>query len=587
MTITSVLEVLGLLVLLAISTPILGTYMAKIYSGGPAPGDRVFLPVENFVYRVARIDPKSEQRWRSYVVSLLIWTVVGGIFTYLVLRLQGSLPANPDHLPGVAPEVSFNTAVSFMTNTNWQNYAGESTMSQLSQMLGLVWHQFISAAVGMALAAAFIRALIRRRQNTLGNFWVDTIRSTTRVLLPLSFVFAIVFMSQGVIENFNASTSVTTVAAVATHQTSNTTLQQSIPGGPVAGMVPIEALGDNGGGYFNANYAHPNENPNPVTNILIIWLVAMIPFAFAWTFGKMIGSMRQASVVLGTMLILFVVSLAFVVPLEAVGNPQVHGGVTQLASSSMPGGNLEGKDLRLGATGSSLNAATITATSTGGANSALDSYTPIGGAVPLFNMMLGEIIPGGDGSGLYGMLIFVLIAVFIASLMVGRTPMYLGKQILASDMKLAAVYILVLPTTVLVLTAIAVLLPAASNSIVATGAPGSAPAAHGLTEAVYAYTSTAHNNGSAFAGFNGNTTWYNVTLSISMWVGRMAELIPALALAGSLVRKRTYAVTNGTLRTDSPLFFVMLLGVVLILVGLTYFPVLATGPLAEHFAGGF
>jgi len=581
MSITDILEILALVALLCVSTPLLGGYMAKIYANGPAPGDRFFLPVENFVYRICRINPKSEQRWRSYVISLLIYTLVGGLLTYVILRVQGGLPGNPDKLPGVPAPVSFNTAISFMTNTNWQNYAGESTMSQLSQMLGLVWHQFISAAVGMALAAAFIRALIRHRQTTLGNFWVDTIRSCTRVLIPLSFVFGIVFMSQGVIQNFDASTPVTTVAAQVTHQTSDPAMLQSIPGGPVAGMVPIEALGDNGGGYFNANFAQPNENPNPVTNILIIWLLAMIPFAFAWTYGRMIKSMRQGVVVLSAMSILFVVSLAFVVPLEIRGNPHVTtAGVSQVESATNPGGNLEGKDLRLGSTGSTLNAAAITGTSTGGVNSALESYTPIGGAVPLFNMMLGEVIPGGTGTGLYGMLIFVLIAVFIAGLMVGRTPMYLGKQILAADMKLAAIYILVLPATVLVLTAISILLPLAASSLSTTGP-------HGLTEMVYAFTSAAHNNGSAFGGFTGNTPWFNVTLGIAMWFGRFFELIPALALAGSLVRKRAYATTSGTLRTDSPLFTVMLIGVVLILVGLTYFPALAAGPLAEHFTGGF
>ncbi|HXX88725.1 MAG TPA: potassium-transporting ATPase subunit KdpA [Acidimicrobiales bacterium] len=576
-------EIIVFIALLAISTPLLGNYMAKIYKMEKAPGDRFFLPVERFVYRVCRIDPESEQRWRNYVLSLIAFTFVTGILTYVILRVQGHLPGNPDHLPGASQGLSFNTAISFMTNTNWQNYAGESTMSQLSQMLGLVMHQFVSAAVGMALAAAFIRALIRKRQTTLGNFWVDTVRSTTRILLPLSFVFAVVFMSQGVIQNFHSSTNVTTVAAVATHDTKTAALQQSVPGGPVASMVPIEALGDNGGGYFNANFAHPNENPNPLTNILIIWLLCMIPFAFAWTFGRMVGSMRQGWVVLSAMGILFLVSILIVVPLENRGNPKLsppgeH--VVQTVSATNPGGNLEGKDVRFGATGSAVNAAAITATSTGGVNSAHESYTPIGGAVPLFNMMLGEVIPGGTGTGLYGMLIFVLISVFIAGLMVGRTPMYLGKQILAADMKLAAIYILVLPATVLVFASIAILVPLFNKQVSASGP-------HGLTELVYAYTSAAHNNGSAFGGLSGNTPWYNLTLGASMWVGRFFEIIPALALAGSLVRKRTYAVTAGTLRTDTPLFTLMLMGIVIILVGLTYFPVLALGPLAEHFTGHF
>ncbi|HMK63724.1 MAG TPA: potassium-transporting ATPase subunit KdpA, partial [Acidimicrobiales bacterium] len=475
MSAASWLEILFFLGLLALSTPILGSYMAKVYENKRAPGDRFFLPVERFVYRVCRVDPESEQRWRSYLMSLLLYTLVGGVLTYAVLRFQAHLPGNPDHLPAVDQGVSFNTAISFMTNTNWTNYSGETTMSQLSQMLGLVWHQFISAAVGMALAAAFIRALVRRRQNTLGNFWVDTVRTCTRILIPLSFVFAVVFMSQGVIQNYHPSTKVTTVAALATHETNNPVLQQHVPGGPVASMVPIEALGDNGGGYFNANFGHPLENPNGLTNVLILWLLCMIPFAFAWTFGKMIGSMRQAAVVLSAMGILFLVSILIVVPLENRGNPKLApSGVAQTVSAVNPGGNLEGKDLRFGATGSALNAAAITGTSTGGTNSAHESYTPVGGAVPLFNMMLGEVTPGGTGTGLYGMLIFVIISVFIGSLMVGRTPMYLGKQITAMDMRLAAIYILILPMTVLVFAGISILYPATAADISAGGP-------HGLT----------------------------------------------------------------------------------------------------------
>jgi potassium-transporting ATPase potassium-binding subunit len=480
----------------------------------------------------------------------------------------------------VPPGLSFNTAISFMTNTNWQNYTGEATMSELSQELGLVWHQFISAAVGMALAAAFIRCLIRKRTNTMGNFWVDTVRSSTRILLPLAFVFAIVLMSQGVVQNFHANTTVTTVAAQATHSNA-ASLIQHLPGGPVASMAPIEALGDNGGGYFGANFGHPFENPNGLTNVLILWMLCMIPFAFAWTFGKMIKNMRQGIVVLTAMTVLFLVSVLIVVPLENRGNPYLSAsGVSQTVSATNPGGNLEGKDLRLGATGSALNAAAITGTSTGGANSAEESYTPIGGAVPLFNMMLGEVEPGGTGTGLYGMLIFVIIAVFIGGLMVGRTPMFLGKRILARDMTLVAIYILVLPATVLILASIAILWPSAASDISSSGP-------HGLTEVVYAYTSAAHNNGSAFGGYDGNTLWGNITLGFAMWAGRFFEIIPALALAGSLARKRTYAATSGTVRSDTPLFTFMLIGIVIILVGLTYFPPLALGPLAEHFAYHF
>jgi K+-transporting ATPase ATPase A chain len=409
--------------------------------------------------------------------------------------------------------------------------------------------------------------------NYIGNFWVDTIRSTVRVLIPISFVFAIVLMSQGVIQNFHAQTTATTVVAQATGSNAASLLQH-MPGGPVASMAAIEALGDNGGGYFGANYGHPFENPNGLTNILLLWLLAMIPFAFAWTFGKMIKNMRQGVVVLTAMTVLFLISVLIVVPLENRGNPYVSGsGVTQTVSATSPGGNLEGKDLRLGATGSALDAADITGTSTGGTSSGEESYTPIGGAVPLFNMVLGEVEPGGTGTGLCGMLIFVIIAVFIGRLMVGRTPMFLGKRILTGDMTLVAIYILVLPATVLTLASIAVLLPSATASI-------SSPGPHGLTEVVYAYTSTAHNNGSAFGGYAGNTLWGNTTLGLAMWVGRFFEIIPALALAGSRVRKRTYAATSGTVRSDTPLFTVMLIGIVLILVGLTYFPALSLGPLA-------
>jgi potassium-transporting ATPase potassium-binding subunit len=580
MSLPTWLQLLFFFALLAISTPLLGSYMAKVYGNGKAPGDRFFLPIERACYKVCRIDPDSEQRWRSYIISMLVYTLVGGLLTYGVLRLQEHLPANPSGYPAVPPGLSFNTAISFMTNTNWTNYTGEATMSQLSQMLGLVWHQFISAAVGMALAAAFIRCLIRRRKNTMGNFWVDTIRSSTRILLPISFVFAIILMSQGTIQNFSASTTVTTVAAQATHS-ANPALIQHLPGGPVASMATIEALGDNGGGYFGANFGHPYESPNDLVNILALWLMAMIPFAFAWTYGKMIKSMRQGSVVLVAMTVLFLIGIFIAVPLENRGNPYLDvAGVSQTYTATNPGGNLEGKDLRLGATGSALNASVITGTSTGGANSGEESYVPIAGAVPLFNMMLGEVEPGGTGTGLYGLLIFVIIAVFIAGLMVGRTPMFLGKRILSRDMTLVAIYILVLPATVLVLASIGILYPTTSADI-------SSPGPHGLTEIVYAYTSAAHNNGSAFAGFNGNTLWGNITLAFCMWVGRFFEIIPALALAGSLVRKRVYAVTAGTVRTDKPLFTLMLIGVVIVLVGLTYFPALALGPLAEHFTGHF
>jgi K+-transporting ATPase ATPase A chain len=581
MSTTNWLEVIFLVVLLVISTPVLGNYMAKVYGGGKAPGDRFFLPIENAVYRVSGLDPESEQRWSTYVISMLVFTAVGIAFSYAILRFQGHLPWNPNHDPAVKPPLAFNTATSFGTNTNWQNYAGESTMSHLSQMLALVWHQFISAAVGMALAAAFIRALARRGRSTLGNFWVDTIRSTTRILLPISFVFAFIFMSQGTIQNFNSFKTAQTVAVQSVDSKGAATATQSIPGGPVASMLPIEGLGDNGGGFFNANAAHPFQIPNPISSLLYVWLALMLPFAFPWTFGKMIGSMRQGMVVLTAMTVLFVIGLGIALVAEGRGNPKLNpGGVTQAATATHPGGNLEGKEMRFGVGLSAIDANSITATSTGTTNSAHDSYTPIGGSVELFQIMLGEVDPGGTGTGLYGMLIMVFIAVFIAGLMVGRTPEYLGKKIQGPEVKLTALYILVLPFSVLIFAGIAILLPTALNSLENSGP-------HGLTELVYAYTSGAHNNGSAFAGLNGNTLWYNTTLGINMLVGRFALIIPAMAIAGSLVRKRPVPATAGTLRTDTPLFTGMLILVTVIITGLTYFPVLALGPLAEHFTGRF
>ncbi|OBH02554.1 K+-transporting ATPase subunit A [Mycobacterium sp. E2699] len=564
-------QIAAVFALLLASTPVLGNYLAKVYGNQKAPGDTFFLPVERLIYRLLRIDPDSEQRWTAFVGSAVALTLVGVLLNYLVFRVQHLLPGNPDHFGAVSPPLAFNTAVSFVTNTDWQNYTGESTLSQFSQMFALVVHQFLSAAIGMALAAAFIRGVIRTRTTTLGNFWVDTVRSLVRVLVPMSFAFAIVLLAGGVIDNFHPTRVVSSISG----------LQQSIPGGPVASMVPIEMIGDNGGGYFGANMAHPFQNPNPVINVLTIWLAASIPFAFPWAYGRLVGSMRQATVVIVAMATLYTLSVVLVAALEAHGNSHIpQFGIAQYPTADNPGGNLEGKDLRLGATGSALNAVTMTSTSTGGVNAAMESYTPLGGGLSLSDMMLGEVIPGGTGTGLYGMLIFVLITSFIAGLMVGRTPMYLGKRLLAGDMTLAAIYILVLPVTLLTFAGISLLLPSAAHQISTTGP-------HAVTEVVYAYTSAAHNNGSAFAGLAGNTPWYNSTLGLAMWVGRFFEIIPALALAGSLASKRKYTVTAGTLRTDTPLFTALLAAIVVILVGLTYFPVLALGPMAEHFSGHF
>jgi len=569
----------GLLV--AISTPLLGIYMYRVFFTDKAPGDRIFKPVENLIFRLCGIDPKGEQRWRTYAMSLLAFSFVSLLFTYALLRLQAHLPLNPDHMVAVKPGLSFSTAVSFLTNTNWQSYAGESTMSHLSQMLALVLHQYLSAAVGIAVAIAFTRAIIRRRQRTLGNFWVDMIRSTVRLLLPISFVFAFVFMSQGVIQNFHPSRVVTTVAAQGVDAKGAAINTQTIPGGPVASMEPIEDLGDNGGGFFNANTAHPYQAPNALINVLAMWLAVMIPFAFPFTFGKAVGSMRQGWVVFASMAILFIISTVFVYPLEGKGNNKITlAGVSQVASSTNPGGNMEGKEMRFGVGGSTLNAMAVTATSAGATGSAHESYTPLGGSLPLFNMMLGEVSPGGDGSGLYGKLILVLTAVFIAGLMVGRTPEYLGKKIQAQEMKLVVIYLLAVPLVTLAFAGVSIVLQSAQNSLLSSGP-------HGLTEMVYAYSSSANNNGSAFAGISANTAWYNTTLSLTMLVGRFFTIIPVLAIGGSIVRKQVVPATAGTFRTDTPLFLGLLLAVTVVLVGLVYFPVVALGPVVEHLAGHF
>jgi potassium-transporting ATPase potassium-binding subunit len=567
-------------VLIAISTPILGRYMYRVYATDSAPGDRFFLPIERAIYRACRIDPESEQRWSTYALALLAFSLFGTLLTYGVLRFQAHLPLNPDQQHAVSAKLSFNTAISFVTNTNWQAYSGELTMSHLSQMFGLVVQQFLSAAVGMAVAVAFIRAIVRRRKRTLGNFWVDTVRSTIRILLPLSFVFAIIFVSQGVIQNFNHERTTSTVAAQSLHSHAKA-VQQTTPGGPVASMLPIEAAGDNGGGFFNANAAHPYQNPNPVTNVLIYWLVVMIPFAFPYTFGKMVGSMAQGWVVFASMAILFVGATVLVASLEGAGNPKLQpAGVTQAETRTHVGGNLEGKDTRIGVVGSTMGASSVTATSAGAQNSAHESYTPLGGSVPFVNILLGEVSPGGDGSGLFGKLILVLVSVFIAGLMVGRTPEYLGKKIQSQEMKLVVIYILVVPLMILLFSSIAIVLDSAQKSLSSSGP-------HGLTEMIYTYAQAPNNNGSSFAGISANTQWFDTTLGIAMLVGRYLTMIPVLAIGGSLVRKQYVPPTAGTFRTDTPLFTGLLVAVTVILVGLIYFPVLALGPVVEHLAGHF
>ncbi|HYL51681.1 MAG TPA: potassium-transporting ATPase subunit KdpA [Acidimicrobiia bacterium] len=557
--------------LLAISTPLLGTYMAKVYGSKHAPGDRVFLPVERAIYRVCGVDPESEQRWQTYALSLLAFSFASVVVLYAQIRLQEHLPLNPDHQVGPSAALSFNTAVSFLTNTNWQNYAGESTMSHLTQMAGLAVHNFVSAAAGAAVAVALIRGLVRRRTQTLGNFWVDLTRTTTRVLLPLAFVFALVLVSQGVVQNFHGAKTVTTVAGQ----------QQKLPGGPIASQEAIKEIGENGGGPYNANSSHPFENPNPITNILQIWTLLAIPFALTWTFGKMAGDVKQGIAVFSAMFVLWLAAAVIVMPLEAKGNNKFdNAGVTQTVSATQAGGNMEGKESRFGPAASGLFAASTTGTSTGSVNSQHDSYTPGGGAVPLVNIMFGEVDPGGTGSGLYGMLVFALLSVFIAGLMVGRTPEYLGKKIQAPEMKLVVLYILFVALVIVAFASVSVVLKTALSSV-------ANPGPHGLSEITYAFTSQANNNGSAFGGLNGNTYWYNTTGGLCMLVGRFMLMIPVLAIAGSLGRKQTVPASTGTFPTNTGLFAALLTGVVVIVVGLPYFPVVALGPIVEHLVGKF
>ena len=560
-----------LIALVALSTPLLGSYMARIYSGGPAPGDRIFLPVERAIYRICRVDPDREQRWPIYAYSLLAFSFVSVLVLYAQLRLQGHLPLNPDHRSGVPAGLSFNTATSFLTNTNWQNYSGESTMSHLTQMAGLAVHNFVSAAAGAAVAVALIRGLIRRRATTIGNFWVDLTRTTTRLLLPLSFAVALVFASQGAVQNFHATRTVHTVEGAT----------QSIPGGPIASQEAIKNLGQNGGGPYNANAAHPFENPNPITNVLILWTILAIPFAFPFAFGKMARDQKQGWVVFAAMFALWLGGALIAMPVEARGShPLALLGADQRATAVQAGGNLEGKEVRFGSVGCGLFADTTTGTSTGSINCQHDSMTPIGGAVPLVNMMLGEVSPGGTGAGLYGMLIFALTAVFIAGLMVGRTPEYLGKKIQAAEMKLVVVYLLAVPLVILVFAGASVVL---KTAVASTSNPGP----HGLSEIAYAFISPANNNGSAFAGLNGNAAWYNTTQGLCFLVGRFMLMIPALAIAGSLGRKQPVPVSAGTFPTGTPLFAGLLTTVVVIVVGLTYFPIIALGPVVEHLVGKF
>jgi potassium-transporting ATPase potassium-binding subunit len=561
-----------LIAAVVVTVPLLGGYMAKVYdpSLGNPRGDRFFSVIERGIYRFCGVNPEREQRWNVYALSLLAFSVVSVLVLYAQLRLQGHLFLNPDGYKGLEPKLSFNTAVSFLTNTNWQAY-GDGVMSHLSQVAGLAFHNFVSAATGAAVAVAFIRGLVRRRTRTLGNFWVDLTHTCTRILLPLAFVAAIVLLSQGVIQNFNASRTVHTVAGQV----------QKIPGGPVASQEAIKEGGQNGGGFFGANSAHPFEDPNAITTMLEIWLMLAIPFSLTFTFGKMARDQKQGWVVFATMVVLWLGMLLIISSLEPAGNPHLTAvGANPKVTALQAGGNFEGKETRLGNVACGYFGASTTSTSDGAVNCQHDSLLPLSGGTAMVNMMFGEISPGGAGSGLFGMLIFALLAVFIAGLMVGRTPEYLGKKIQAQEMKLVALYLLLPAIFILAFAAAAVVIPTALNSRTNTGP-------HGLSEIVYAYTQGFNNNGSAFGGLSANTLWYDTTIGIVMLAGRILPMIIVLALGGSLARKKHVPATAGTFPTGTPLFGSLLFGVVVIVVGLTYFPVVSLGPIVEHLAGKF
>jgi K+-transporting ATPase ATPase A chain len=571
-TLNSVLQVLIFLVIVLLVTKPLGLYMYKIFNGERTLLSPVFVPVERSIYRLSGVNQDEEQKWTGYMISVLIFSVVGMLLLYAFERTQqwqGSF-FNPQGLPNVEPQLAFNTAASFTTNTNWQNYAGERTMTYLSQMSGLAFHQFISAAAGIAMAVALVRGLARRSAQHLGNFWVDLVRCTLYLLLPICIVGALVFVSQGMIQNFNAYTIVHTLDG----QT------QTIAQGPVASMEIIKDLGTNGGGFFNVNAAHPFENPNSFSAILIILCEISLGAGLFYMFGRWVGDTRQGWVLWTVSAILFVIGLAVVIPAEQTGNPILTSvGANQVVSDTQAGGNMEGKEVRYGITISSLQEVTTTATSTGTVMSFHDSYTPLGGMILIANIALGEIIFGGVGAGLYSMIMFAIIAVFIAGLMVGRTPEYLGKKIERKEIMMAVLALLVSPLIILVFSAVAIALPAGLAGLT-TGAGNLGP--HGLTDILYGFTSTNGNNGSAFAGLNGNTPFYNWTLGMAMLLGRFAEVIPLLALGGALVKKRVVPASLGTFPTTTPLFIGLLIGVILIVGALTYFPAYSLGPIVEQ-----
>ncbi len=566
MTFNGWLQIALLCLLVFATIKPLGSFMAQVFSGERNFFSPVLAPVERGFYWLSGVDPKREQGWLAYTLAMLIFSGAGIVSLYAILRLQAYLPLNPQGFSGVAPDLAFNTAVSFITNTNWQAYGGETTMSHFSQMAGLTVHNFLSAATGIALAIAVTRAFARSSVTTIGNFWVDLTRCTLYILLPLSIIVALGFILSGIPQTLLPWIDATTLEGA----------KQTISLGPVASQEAIKQLGTNGGGFFNVNSAHPFENPSAFSNYLAIWAMLSVSAALPYTFGKMVGSVRQGWALISAMAILLLAGAAIVYWAEANGNPLLTTlGVDPTA------GNLEGKELRFGQAMSALFVAVTTGLSCGAVNVMHDSLMPLGGIVPLFLIQLGEVLPGGVGSGLYGMIVFAVLSVFIAGLMVGRTPEFLGKKIEAREMTFAVLAIIVLPLFILVFTAIAAVLPSAVAGIANNGP-------HGLTEILYAYSSAAGNNGSAFAGLSANTPWYNTTLAFTMLAGRFGYIVPVMAIAGAVAQKKRIAASSGTFPTDKPLFVGLLVGIILIVGGLQYFPALALGPIVEHllmFAG--
>ncbi len=555
---------LYMVVILAVTKP-LGIYMFRVFEGDRQPLPRLFEPIERGLYRLCGVDPGEQQTWTEYTLALLLFSAITLLVTYAIERLQHVLPLNPQQFGPVPEDLAFNTAVSFTTNTNWQNYSGESTMSYLTQMAGLAWHNFISAATGICVALALARGLTYRLQpgdpRTIGNFWVDLIRSLVYVLLPICIPVALVLVSQGIIQNFAPYVDMMTLEGA----------KQTLAMGPVASQEVIKEFGTNGGGFFNANSAHPFENPTPLTNFLEMALIFAIPAALTYTYGRMARNQKEGWAIFAAMALMFLIGVSVAYYAEAASNPAMRSLAVDQAA-----GNLEGKEVRFGIANSALWATITTNTSCGAVNAMHDSFTPLGGLVPLANIQLGEVVFGGVGAGLYGMLVFVLLSVFIAGLMVGRTPEYLGKKIEAREVKLAMLYVLIFPLVILYFSGWAAVAPYGVSSLNNAGP-------HGLSEILYAYSSAAGNNGSAFAGLNGNTLWWNMTGRLTMLIGRFLMIVPVMAIAGSLVGKKSVPPGLGTFPTDGLLFVVLLVGVVLIVGALTFFPALSLGPIVEHF----